>query len=211
MTDEERKAYNRLKTAQYRASLSEEYRHEILKQRRLTRAANIAASLAKERASRAAHRAAINARAQARRHGPQADEIRAKARANYAAKADHYKNYRTTHRETIKQTKRAWVVRNDGAMRAVRFKRIAAERQALPAWANLAAIKSIYEEAARRSRETGIKHEVDHIIPIQSPVVCGLHWEANMQILTKAENRRKSNGFTPHIGQPRSPCDEAPS
>jgi hypothetical protein len=181
----------------------------------------------RQRAYRAAHRDTINAKAKARRdahpeqerarrkiyeekyralrrararteRATRGEAIRAKDRAYYARKREHFKNYRAQHKEAIKKTKRAWVLSNKGAMSAIRFKRIAAEHQAMPAWANMAAIKTIYEEAARLTQRTGIRHEVDHIIPIQSPLVCGLHCEANMQILTKAENRLKSNSLTPH-------------
>jgi 5-methylcytosine-specific restriction endonuclease McrA len=200
MTDAERE-YHRKYQAQWRIA----NRDRLLALRRANRLANIAKYLAKERANASSHRVAKNARERARRTTDQGETIRAKDRAYYAANGDHFKKYRAEHKAAITKTKRAWVLSNKGAMRAIRFKRIAAEHQALPVWANLAAIKAIYEEAARLTHVTGIKHEVDHIVPIQSPVVCGLHWEANMQILTKAENRRKSNTLTPHTTQPRSP------
>jgi len=68
---------------------------------------------------------------------------------------------------------------------------------ATPSWADLKAIRAIYLECARISRETGIPHEVDHIVPITSPYVCGLHCEANLRIITKEENRKKKNSFSP--------------
>ena len=49
-------------------------------------------------------------------------------------------------------------------------------------------ILTIYEECSRISNETGIPHEVDHIIPICKG---GLHHPDNLQILTMKENRRK--------------------
>lgn len=36
-------------------------------------------------------------------------------------------------------------------------------------------------------------YQVDHIIPLQSRYVCGLHTEDNLQYLTIEDNRRKSN------------------
>jgi 5-methylcytosine-specific restriction endonuclease McrA len=50
-------------------------------------------------------------------------------------------------------------------------------------------ILTIYEECSRISNETGIPHEVDHIIPICKG---GLHHPDNLQILTMKENRSKS-------------------
>ena len=45
----------------------------------------------------------------------------------------------------------------------------------------------------KMTSQTGIKHEVDHIIPLQSPFVCGLHVEYNLQVITAKMNRSKGN------------------
>ena len=50
-------------------------------------------------------------------------------------------------------------------------------------------------EAQLLSIDTGVKHEVDHIIPLIHPQVCGLTVPANCQILTKTQNRRKARRF----------------
>lgn len=67
--------------------------------------------------------------------------------------------------------------------------------KSIPPWANKQAIKRIYHEARRLTKATGIKHEVDHIIPSNHDLVCGLHVENNLQILTERENIAKSNNF----------------
>lgn len=56
-------------------------------------------------------------------------------------------------------------------------------------------IKRLYLEARLRSIETGVPHEVDHIVPLLHETVCGLHVPANLEILTRRQNRRKSNRF----------------
>lgn len=65
-----------------------------------------------------------------------------------------------------------------------------------PPWADKKAIRAVYIKARQLTVETGIKHEVDHIIPSTHELVCGLHVENNLQILTESENIRKSNSFT---------------
>jgi hypothetical protein len=70
---------------------------------------------------------------------------------------------------------------------------------ATPKWANLQAIKEIYRECQRLNRKTGIKHHVDHIIPLKNDLVCGLHVENNLQIITAKENFSKGNKFTPYV------------
>jgi hypothetical protein len=51
----------------------------------------------------------------------------------------------------------------------------------------------LYVEASRLTKDTGIAHEVDHVYPLQGKTVCGLHILANLRIVTRAENRRKTN------------------
>lgn len=67
--------------------------------------------------------------------------------------------------------------------------------KSMPPWADKKAIKAMYVEARRLTAETGIKHEVDHIIPSNHPLVCGLHVECNLQVITEFENITKSNTF----------------
>ena len=64
---------------------------------------------------------------------------------------------------------------------------------ARPQWADSRAMGKIYANAARLTIMKGEKYEVDHVIPISHPYVCGLHCEANLQVITAASNAVKSN------------------
>ena len=57
------------------------------------------------------------------------------------------------------------------------------------------AIVDLYKTAAIKTMITGVKHQVDHTIPLNHPLVCGLHVSWNMDILTADENLRKSNSI----------------
>lgn len=72
-------------------------------------------------------------------------------------------------------------------------KRRAMLKNATPIWADMDKIRKLYVEAKEIENLTGNKHEVDHIIPLQGKLVCGLHVEYNMQVIPAEENRRKSN------------------
>jgi hypothetical protein len=90
-----------------------------------------------------------------------------------------------------------WKSANAGKVIASTARRRAAKKNALASWANLEAIKKIYEEAQYLTKTTGIKYVVDHIYPLQSKYMCGLHVENNLQILTEEENCKKGNRMWP--------------
>lgn len=74
--------------------------------------------------------------------------------------------------------------------------RYAAKLQRTPKWLTQeqkAQIKWAYDRAAAYTAFSGIKYEVDHIIPLQGENVSGLHVPWNLQILTKSENVSKGN------------------
>lgn len=80
------------------------------------------------------------------------------------------------------------------AMSVVRCaRRRATKLMATPRWANHAAIARIYECARF------IEVHVDHIVPLISKRVCGLHVEHNLQLLSSSENSRKGNRYWPDM------------
>lgn len=71
--------------------------------------------------------------------------------------------------------------------------RRARKLMATPAWANKFFIEEIYDLANRRTKVMGFKWHVDHIVPLKSKKVCGLHVECNLQVIPASSNLRKSN------------------
>ena len=53
-------------------------------------------------------------------------------------------------------------------------------------------IRAIYAEC-KRQRQFGKDVHVDHIVPLSSPYVCGLHVPWNLQIIPAATNAHKGN------------------
>lgn len=64
-----------------------------------------------------------------------------------------------------------------------------------PKWASLMVIRVIYQRCEELTRETGVEHHVDHIVPLRGRNVCGLHVEYNLQIIPAHANHKKANLF----------------
>lgn len=82
---------------------------------------------------------------------------------------------------------------NLGIYAAAAAKRRASLLQATPSWADFEAIQLFYSLASCFTEATGIPHEVDHFYPLQGEEVSGLHVPANLRVITRTDNRSKSN------------------
>ena len=106
--------------------------------------------------------------------------------ASAQARPDEEKNkYKKRHKEQNQDYYRSLV-----SMRRRRF------RLATPKWLTAEhkmEIRLKYRLAIELSRRTGIRHAVDHIVPIQGEEVCGLHVPWNLGVITQEENLKKSN------------------
>lgn len=106
---------------------------------------------------------------------------------------EYYREYYLANKEKKKEYYFSYYKNNKSLYTARVHKRKALEARALPKWADLKAISEIYKEREKISKETGILHHVDHIIPLNSKVVCGLHVEYNLRIIPAVDNLRKGN------------------
>lgn len=98
------------------------------------------------------------------------------------------KEYRDLNKEHILAHSKQYYSKHKKEISANKAKRRATKLQATPNWANLIAIKEIY-----RTCPEG--YHVDHIVPLQNDLVCGLHCEFNLQHLSASENLSKGNRF----------------
>ena len=130
----------------------------------------------------------------------QVKEIREKSRLKniekilaYGRSAYHKK------REYYKEKNQRWYKLNAARATAKVIARKAAMLKATPKWADINAIRNIYEMAQKLSNANGVKHHVDHIVPLKSPLVCGLHCEQNLRVITATENCCKKNTRWPNM------------
>jgi hypothetical protein len=106
------------------------------------------------------------------------------------------RDYNEKHRAGLSVYQKYYQQRNKAKICAISSKRRAAKLNATPKWLTkeqLQEIQDFYEIAAAFKLYTGQEYQVDHIIPLQSSEVCGLHVPWNLQILTAKENIIKSN------------------
>lgn len=99
-------------------------------------------------------------------------------------------------REEILEKKRIWRGSNRHAVQAQTAKRRSSKINATPSWLTdrqYLEIKSFYLTATVATKTTGIKHHVDHVIPLRGKLVCGLHVPWNLMVVTAKENLSKGN------------------
>lgn len=99
------------------------------------------------------------------------------------------KKWREWRNENIEQEKkrnREYAQKNPDVIRRQTAKRRAAKLNATPAWADLKKIAQIYKDCPPG-------YHIDHVFPLKSPIMCGLHVENNLQYLPAKENISKGN------------------
>ena len=111
--------------------------------------------------------------------------------------------WRTTNPEKARAATAVWRKANpeNGSNREAA--RRACKLQATPTWADDKAMALWYKGASIMTQLMGQPYHVDHVVPLKSKAVCGLHAHTNMQILPKTENCSKGNRYWPDMPQGR--------
>jgi hypothetical protein len=98
--------------------------------------------------------------------------------------------------EVLRQYRNAWKENNKTQVRADTKARRRKHRLATPKWLSRkqkSEIRQIYQIAITMSKTTGEQYVVDHIVPLRSELVCGLHVPWNLRVIPQQENLLKSN------------------
>jgi len=141
---------------------------------------------------RKAQAAAAGARWRAKNLEKVALKLKKWRKANLGKEAARAKEWRKLNPGRTAAQKR-WDKKNKHKRNEYRARRNAAKINATPKWANRFFIQEIYDLATLRTKITGIRWEVDHVIPLRGVGVCGLHCEGNLQVITAVENNKKGN------------------
>ena len=103
--------------------------------------------------------------------------------------------YKIKNAEKVKEADKKWKNNNKHKVTAALAKRRALKIQATVSIVDNIEFFDVYKKSKILQESTGVIQNVDHIVPLNHPDVCGLHAPWNLQILTYSENCSKSNKF----------------
>lgn len=107
-----------------------------------------------------------------------------RARHQPGSRSEYLRRWRSKNLERVKVNKAAVQAQRRQVMRR------------RPPWYDRKQVRAFYA-LAEWFRARGIAAQVDHIVPLRSPLVCGLHVQTNLVVTTTELNRRKSNRSWP--------------
>lgn len=117
---------------------------------------------------------------------------------NKDAIASYRRQWLSENKDRKSASDKAWRQRNLAKTNAYSATRHAAKMQATPTWLSAieqAQIQEMYDVALAKSVQTGIKHHVDHIHPLQGENFNGLHVPWNLRVISASENLSKGNNL----------------
>jgi len=112
--------------------------------------------------------------------------------------AERARKYRLGNREAISVRRKAHRLKTRGTRGAQQMKNYAEKISRCPIWLtgnDFLQMRGIYVLAQIRTKNTGVKWVVDHIIPFRGKIVSGLHVPDNLQVITATENFTKNNFY----------------
>jgi hypothetical protein len=99
---------------------------------------------------------------------------------------EKWREWRNENIEQEKKRNKKYAEKNPDVVRRRAAKRRAHKKSQTPAWADLKKIAQIYKDCPPG-------YHIDHIFPLKSDKMCGLHVENNLQYLPAKENISKGN------------------
>ena len=137
------------------------------------------------------------ARAEYFRQYNQRDAVRNRKNDWYIANRDKVIRAAATRpAAAMREYRNAWKRNNVLQVRADTKARRRKHRLATPKWLTRrqkGEIRQLYQIAMTMTQTTGEQYVVDHIVPLRSEFVCGLHVPWNLRVITREENLIKSN------------------
>ena len=132
-----------------------------------------------------------------RKGKPKTEASKAAGRRYYEKNKDVVKaRSQARPKEHVTQYKKKYKQANPELYKALTSVRRRRHREATPPWITAdqkLAMRKLYLEAQRLTKLTGTRYVVDHIVPLISDSVCGLHVPWNLHVMTQEENLLKSN------------------
>ena len=138
------------------------------------------------------------AKKQAQRKKKQKYTKRGRPKSENPKPATPFRDLPPERKKELLAMQRDYWARNPEKRKAKRAKSRAKLHMRIPAWLSeedKAKIIQVYKEAADKEALTGEKWEVDHIIPLNGKLVSGLHVPENLRVVSRKDNRSKSNIF----------------
>ena len=106
-------------------------------------------------------------------------------------KPDSFKNWRSKNVEYDRERSKKWQRSNRERTRTNVNERTSARKNAQPDYVLRKEVRCFFEQAQRVSKCTGIKHHVDHCVPLRGKSVSGLHVPWNLRVIPAQVNLKK--------------------
>lgn len=103
--------------------------------------------------------------------------------------------YRVTYPERVKESKDKEYRKNTAGYTNRARQRESDIKMATPPWVSYKDLQPAYTERDILTKLTGVRHAVDHILPVNNKDICGLNVLWNLRPIPSRENSSKHNKF----------------